>query len=82
MDPTVTPAERVRIIDVMMSGKPNCTEPLERDVTIAFAADYLGMSRTTLWRMCSNGKIACDRRGKKFYIKSSEIVRMRKSIAA
>lgn len=82
MDPTVTPDVRMAVIDVM--GAKQSVErsvDLSVDVSIADAAAYLGMSRTTLWRMCDRGEIDSVRRGKKFYILASEVARLKNDAA-
>lgn len=82
MDPTVTPDVRMAVIDAMGS-KPSVEKSVDLsvDVSIADAAAYLGMSRTTLWRMCDRGEIDSVRRGKKFYILASEVARLKNEAA-
>ena len=75
MDTTVTSEERMRIITAMQ--EQSRFDPT-RDMSVADAAEYLDMSRTTLWRWCAIGKVACDRRGKKFYIKAAAIANLKK----
>lgn len=79
MDESVTPDERMAILSVIAGGK-DVSPDLSGEVSVADAASYLGMSRTTLWRMCVSGKVATSRRGKKFYIAGAEVARM-KSVA-
>lgn len=82
MDPTVTADVRMAVIDAMGS-KPDGEKSVDLsvDVSIADAAAYLGMSRTTLWRMCDRGEINSVRRGKKFYILAAEVARLKKDAA-
>lgn len=82
MDPTVTPDVRMAVIDAM-SGSSSAAPSvdLSSDVSIADAAAYLGMSRTTLWRMCDRGEVESVRRGKKFYIAGAEVARLKKDAA-
>ena len=75
MDSTVSSEERMRIVAAMRGGAR--FDP-SQDMSVADAAAYLGMCRTTLWRMCALGRVACDRRGKKFYLKASAVQAMKK----
>ena len=79
MDATVSPEVSMAVIAAMKGGRalPDPTQ----DMTVAEAADYLGMSRTTLWRWCAEGKVGCDRRGKKFYVKASAVQALKKEVA-
>jgi excisionase family DNA binding protein len=77
MDTTVTSEERMRIIEAMQER--DRFDPA-RDMSVADAAEYLGMCRTTLWRWCAIGKVACDRRGKKFYVKASAVQALKKEV--
>jgi len=82
MDPTVTPDERMRVIDAMTGKASGPVEvDITSDVTIADAAAYLGMSRTTLWRMCCRGDLVSVKRGKKIYIAWCEVVRLKRDAA-
>ena len=82
MDSTVTSDVRMAVIDAMSGGGKASAEPdLSADVSIADAAAYLGMSRTTLWRMCDRGDIVAVKRGKKYYIAGCEVVRLKKDAA-
>lgn len=78
MDATVTAAERMAVIGAM-TPKPVAVEPVDLagEVSIASAAEYLSMSRTTLWRMCVRGDIVAVRRGKKFYLAGAEVARLK-----
>lgn len=79
MDPTVTPDVRMAIIGAMMDGDGAAsTIGTDKEVSIADAASYLGMSRTTLWRMCDRGELVSARRGKKFFISGFEVERLKK----
>ena len=77
MDTTVTREESMAVIAAMLNAKGKAPDPT-KDMSVANAADYLGMSRTTLWRWCKDGRVACDRRGKKFYIKAAAITALKK----
>ena len=80
MDPTVTSQTRMAVI-AAIQGQPRF-DPTE-DMSVADAAEYLSMSRVTLWRWCAVGKVAAVQRGKKFYIPPSEVARLKsKGIAA
>lgn len=82
MDPTVTPDVRMAVIDAMSVGvAADRSVDLTVDVSIADAAAYLGMSRTTLWRMCDRGEVEAVRRGKKYYIAGAEVARLKKVAA-
>ena len=84
MDPTVPPDIRMAVIEAMMGERKPVGEKsvdLSVDFSIADAAAYLGMSRTTLWRMCDRGEVESVRRGKKFYIAGSEVARLKKDAA-
>ena len=76
MDSTVTSDVSMAVIAAMRQGTGALSDPTQ-DMSVAEAADYLGMSRTTLWRWCCEGKIKCIRRGKKFFIKAGEIQKMK-----
>ena len=78
MDATVTTNERLAIVEAM-SAKPSAAAALDLagEVSVADAADYLSMSRTTLWRMCSRGDVCAVRRGKKYYIAGADVVRLK-----
>lgn len=78
MDPTVTPDIRMAVIEAMM-GKRKPVGELEGDVSLAEAADYLSMSRTTLWRQAKRGEIPAVQRGKKFYISAGDLARMKEA---
>lgn len=81
MDPTVTPDVRMAVIDAMGSKQSvEKSVDLSVDVSIADAAAYLSMSRTTLWRMCDRGEVDYVRRGKKFYILASEVARLKNAV--
>jgi len=77
MDTTVTREESMAVIAAMLNARGKAPDPT-KDMAVANAADYLGMSRTTLWRWCKDGRVACDRRGKKFYIKAAAITALKK----
>ncbi len=79
MDRTVTRDERQAVMIAMQ--KDAVVPDPRKDMTIAEAADYLGISRTTLWRLCASGKVAADRRGKKFYVKAAAIATLKKEVA-
>jgi len=79
MDVTVTRDERQAVV-MAMKGARALPDPTQ-DMTVAEAADYLGMSRTTLWRWCAEGKVGCDRRGKKFYVKAAAVAALKKEVA-
>jgi len=82
MDPTVTPDVRMAVIDAISGDRQESSElDLSSDVSIADAANYLSMSRTTLWRMCTRGDVVAVRRGKKFYIAGVEVVRLKTKAA-
>lgn len=84
IDPTVTRDERMAL-NGAMSGTAMRQAELDpsADFSIADAADYLSMSRTTLWRMCDRGDVLSMRRGKKFYIPGAEVMRLKhKEVAA
>ena len=74
-DTTVTREERMAVV-AAMSGRRAEDAPVG-DMSLHEAADYLDMSRTTLWRMCRDGRVACDRRGKKYYVKAAAIAAMK-----
>ncbi|MBR2983531.1 MAG: helix-turn-helix domain-containing protein [Kiritimatiellae bacterium] len=78
MDATVTTNERLAIVEAM-SAKPSSAAALDLagEVSVADAADYLSMSRTTLWRMCSRGDVCAVRRGKKYYIAGADVARLK-----
>ena len=78
IDPTVTREERMAVYGAMSgtSARQAKFDP-SADFTIADAADYLSMSRTTLWRMCRRGDVLSRQRGKKFYIPGGEVVRLK-----
>lgn len=78
MDATVTTNERLAIVEAM-SAKPSAVAALDLagEVSVADAADYLSMSRTTLWRMCSRGDVCAVRRGKKYYIAGADVARLK-----
>ena len=78
MDATVTTNERLAIVEAM-SAKPSAASALDLagEVSVADAADYLSMSRTTLWRMCSRGDVCAVRRGKKYYIAGADVARLK-----
>jgi excisionase family DNA binding protein len=79
MDATVTTNERLAIVEAM-SAKPSAAAAaldLAGEVSVADAADYLSMSRTTLWRMCSRGDVCAVRRGKKYYIAGADVARLK-----
>ena len=79
MDSTVSSDERMAIIDAMSGGGKASADPdLASDTSIADAAAYLNMSRTTLWRMCSRGDVVAVKRGKKFYIAGCEVARLKR----
>ena len=77
MDTTVTRDERQAVISAMLNARGKAPDPAQ-DMSVANAANYLNMSRTTLWRWCKDGRVACDRRGKKFYIKAASIAAMKR----
>lgn len=77
MDPTVTPDERMSIIEVMTGKKPVVAIELTNDYSIADAAAYLGLSRVTIWEHCKHGKILAEQRGKKFFIPGVELLRLK-----
>ena len=77
MDTSVTREERTAVIAAMLNARGAAPDPT-RDMSVANAANYLNMSRTTLWRWCKDGRVACDRRGKKFYIKAASIAAMKR----
>lgn len=80
MDPTVTPEVRMSVIEAMTM--PRVTDvDLEGDITISDAATYLGMSRTTLWRMCVRGDVRSAQRGHKIYILAGEVPRLKTGAA-
>ena len=79
MDTTVSSDVSMAVIAAMEGGNP-LPDP-KRDMPLAEAAEYLDISRTTLWRMCTGGKVECDRRGKKFYIKAAAIAALKKEVA-
>lgn len=84
IDPTVTREERMAV-NGAMNGAASRSAELDpsADFSIADAADYLRMSRTTLWRMCGRGDVLAARRGKKFYIPGAEVMRLKsKEVAA
>lgn len=83
IDPTVTSDVRMAVIDAMSGSRKAAKAVLDlsADVSIADAAEYLGMSRTTLWRMCDRGEIKAVQRGKKYYIAGAEVGRL-KNVAA
>lgn len=78
MDASVTSEERMRIV-AALSGEAPQALVLTGDISIAEAAEYLRVSRTTLWRQCAGGTVEAVRRGKKFYI-PGEVVRRMKGI--
>ena len=77
IDTTVTREERMAVIAAMLNARGKGPDPT-KDMSVANAADYLNMSRTTLWRMCKDGRVECDRRGKKFYIKATAIAELKR----
>ena len=74
-DSSVTPKERHAIL-AAMSGESRAADPTA-ELSIAEAAEYLHMSRVTLWRWCNCGKVRSVRRGKKFYILPGEVRRLK-----
>lgn len=83
LDASVTPDVRQAVI-AAAQAHPDAAVELNPDHELALvtAADYLGISRTTLWRMCSRGEIAAARRGKKFYIPGAVVAAFKESHAA
>lgn len=82
IDPTVTREERMAVNGAISGASARRAEfDPSADFTIADAAAYLGMSRTTLWRMCDRGDIVAVKRGKKYYIAGCEVVRLKKDAA-
>lgn len=78
IDPTVTREERMALNGAMSGAAARQAElDPSADFTIADAAGYLSMSRTTLWRMCDRGDVLSVRRGKKFYIPGAEVMRLK-----
>ena len=77
MDPTVTPDERMAIIEVMSGKRDVAAIELTNDYTIAEAAAYLGLGRVTIWEHCKHGKILAEQRGKKFFIPGTELLRLK-----
>ena len=77
MDTTVTSEESMAVIAAMLKARGKVPDPAQ-DMSVANAAEYLNISRTTLWRWCKDGRVACDRRGKKFYIKATAISAMKR----
>ena len=76
MDSTVTREERMGIVYIIETGRGR--GKAERDYSVADAAAELGLGRTTVWKMCKDGRVACDRRGKKFYIKATAIAELKR----
>lgn len=79
MDATVTPDVRMAVLSAM-DGATALPDPTQ-DMTISEAAEYLGLGRVTVWRMCLDGRLAADRRGKKFYVKAAALKAMRREVA-
>ena len=75
MDTSVTRDERMAVIAAVRGAKP--LPDAAQDMSVADAAEYLGLSRVTLWRMCKAGRVACDRRGKKYFIKAAAIAALK-----
>ena len=80
VDASVTPEERHAVL-AAMQGESRPADPTA-ELSVAEAADYLRMSRVTLWRWCSVGKVRSVRRGKKFYIPPDEVARLHEGAAA
>lgn len=79
MDASVTSEERMRIVAALNGERPQELF-ITADMPIAEVAEYLGLSRTTLWRRITDGSLAAVRRGKKFYIPGEVVRRMKGSI--
>lgn len=79
MDTTVTSEERMAVL-AAMEGHTAPIDP-KQDMTISEAQEYLGLGRTTIWRMCCDGRLAADRRGKKFYVRAESIAAMKRGVA-
>lgn len=77
IDDTVTSEERIGICSILLGTNKNGVSA-DEDMPISMASAYLNIDRVTLWRMCVNGKIESDRRGKKFFIKAFEIQKLKK----
>lgn len=45
-------------------------------LTSVQAAEMVGVSRSTIWRACKNGRLSADRNGKDFLIEVSELTRV------
>lgn len=83
MDGTVTTLERAAVIGALCVRTGDIAAlDLAGDVSIAAAAEFLAMSRTTLWRMCDRGEIVATKRGKKYYISGAEVARMKEEAVA
>ena len=81
VDASVTPEERHAVLAAMSGERLAAADPTA-ELSVAEAADYLRMSRVTLWRWCSVGKVRSVRRGKKFYIPPDEVARLHEGAAA
>ena len=79
MDPSVTREERMEIVNVIETGR--ALGAPEREVTVADAAAELGLGRTTVWKMCKDGRIKAEQRGKKFFIRPDAIEAVKKEVA-
>ena len=77
MDTSVTREERTAVVAAMLGAKGALPDP-KRDMTVSEAADYLGLGRSTMWRMCKDGRVECDRRGKKFFVRAASVVALRR----
>lgn len=86
LDPSVSPDVRQAVIAAAQARPGDGCGVAEiapdAEVSLAQAAEYLAMSRTTLWRWCERGDVAAIRRGKKFYLIGAQVFALKEGRAA
>ena len=79
MDTTVTREVRMGIVGIIAAG--DAAGAARAEVSVPDAAALLGLSRVTVWQMCKDGRLACSKRGKKFFVRREAVEAMKQEVA-